>query len=181
MSRLKDKYEKEIVASLKKELGIDNKLAVPKLKKVVVNVGIGAIHKSKESIKQAREDLAKITGQAPSVREAKNAVASFSLRRGAPVGLKVTLRGVRMYDFLDRLFSVVLPRLRDFRGVPLGSFDNRGNYTLGVEEQGVFPEVDISKSGSRGLEVTIVTSTDDKKKAKKLLSALGMPFEKKDK
>ena len=181
MSRLKEKYKKDIVPKLAKEFEIKNNLSVPKITKVVVNVGVGAISKNKESLKQAKEDLGKITGQAPTLREAKKAVASFGIRWGAPVGFKVTLRGTRMYDFLDRLFSIVLPRLRDFRGAPLTSFDKQGNYTLGIEEQGVFPEVDIAKSGSRGLEVTIVTNTDNKKKSKRLLEELGMPFAKKNK
>lgn len=179
MSRLKEKYEKEVQDKLASEFSIKNKMALPKITKVVVNTGIGDVIKNKEALKQAKEDLAKITGQAPSVREAKHAVASFSLRAGMPVGLKVTLRGRRMYDFLDRLFSVVLPRLRDFRGLSLKSFDQGGNYTLGIEEHTVFPEIDLTKSGTRGLEVTIVTNTKDKKKAKRLLELMGMPFEKK--
>ncbi len=178
MSKLKTKYEKEIVVQLTKEFGIKNKMAAPKLVKVVVNVGVGDTLKNKEALVQAREDLAKITGQAPSVRAAKRAVASFSIRSGMPVGLKVTLRGVKMYEFLDRLFSIVLPRLRDFRGLSLKAFDGSGNYTLGIEENTVFPEVDIAKSGTRGLEVTIVTNTNDDNKAKRLLELLGMPFEK---
>ena len=178
MSRLKEKYEKEVQDKLTSEFSIKNKMSLPKITKVVVNTGIGDVIKNKEALKQAKEDLAKITGQAPSVRKAKHAVASFSLRVGMPVGLKVTLRGRRMYDFLDRLFSVVLPRLRDFRGLSLKSFDQGGNYTLGIEEHTVFPEIDLTKSGNRGLEVTIVTNTKDKKKAKRLLELMGMPFEK---
>jgi large subunit ribosomal protein L5 len=178
MSRLKKKYKKQVVLQLANELGIKNHMAVPKIVKVVVNMGIGETSKNKKILVQARRDLAAISGQAPSVRLAKAAVASFSIRRGMPVGLKVTLRGGRMYDFLDKLFSIVLARLRDFRGVPLSSFDENGNYTLGISEQSVFPEVDIGKSIPRGLEVTIVTSTDDVAKSRKLLEALGMPFEK---
>lgn len=178
MSRLKEKYEKEIQDKLASEFSIKNKMALPKITKVVINTGIGDVIKNKEALKQAKEDLAKITGQTPSVREAKHAVASFSLRAGMPVGLKVTLRGRRMYDFLDRLFSVVLPRLRDFRGLSLKSFDQGGNYTLGIEEHTVFPEIDLANFSTRGLEVTIVTNTKDKKKAKRLLELMGMPFEK---
>ncbi|MFV1917225.1 MAG: 50S ribosomal protein L5 [Patescibacteria group bacterium] len=178
MSRLKEKYEKEVVSSFKSEFGIKKSLGVPRVTKVVVNAGVGAISNNKEALKQAKDDLAKITGQSPSVCEARKAVSSFSIMRGAPVGLKVTLRGIRMYDFLDRLFSVVLPRIRDFRGLSLKSFDKKGNYTLGIEELAVFPEVDIAKATSSGLEITIVTSANDKKTAKRLLDLLGMPFEK---
>ena len=178
--RLKEKYEKEVVPRLLEELGANNEMAVPKITKIVVNQGIGEIAKNKEVLAQAKADLAAITGQAPSIRPARVSVASFSIRRGMPVGLKVTLRGRRMYDFLDRLFSIVLPRLRDFRGVSLKSFDKEGNYSLGIEEYIVFPEVDIAKSGARGLEITIVTDTDDKEIAKRLLELLGMPFEKEE-
>ena len=178
MGRLQEKYNKEIVSQLTSEFDIENKLAAPRVTKVVVNSGVGEASKSKDLLARTKEDLAKITGQAPSVRQARRAVASFSIRKGMPVGLKVTLRGKRMYDFLDRLFSVVLPRLRDFRGVPLKGFDKGGNYSLGITEHTVFPEIDLAKSGARGLEVTIVTSTNNKKKAKRLLELLGMPFEK---
>ncbi len=178
MSRLKNKYHKEIVNKLSKEFDIKNKLAVPRVSKVVVNMGIGDAAKNKELLKAAKENLSKITGQLPSVRPAKLSVASFSIRAGVPVGLKVTLRGDRMYNFLDRLFSIVLPRLRDFRGVSLKSFDKNGNYSLGIVDQSVFPEVEMGKAGSRGLEVTIVTDTNNVKKSKRLLTLLGMPFQK---
>ncbi len=181
MNRLKEKYEKEIVKSLAAEFDIKNLLAVPKISKVVVNMGIGDAAKNKELLEAAKEDLAKITGQLPSVRPAKLSVASFGIREGVPVGLKVTLRGGRMYDFLDKLFSIVLPRLRDFRGVPLKSFDRYGNYSLGITEHTVFPEIEMGKIGARGLEVTIVTDTKDVKKSKRLLTLLGMPFQKNDK
>jgi large subunit ribosomal protein L5 len=178
MNRLKTKYEKEILPQLAREFGIKNRMAVPKVTKIVVNQGTGDISKNKELLAQAKENMAKITGQAPSVRQASVSVASFSIRRGMPVGLKVTLRGARSYDFLDRLISIVLPRLRDFRGLSRKSFDKSGNYTLGIDELTVFPEIDIAKAGPSGLEVTIVTSTGDTKKAEKLLELLGMPFEK---
>lgn len=181
MNRLKEKYEKEVVAQLLKELGVKNRMAAPRVVKVIVNMGTGDALKNKELLAQAKLDLAKITGQAPSVRPAKAAVASFSIRRGMPVGLKVTLRGEKMYDFLDKLFSIVLPRLRDFRGVSLKSFDKEGNYTIGISEHSVFPEVDIGKLRARGLEVTIVTSADDVEKSRRLLELLGMPFEKNEK
>lgn len=178
--RLKEKYEKEIIPSLIKEYGISNKMAVPKVTKVVINTGIGDASKSKELFKQAKDDLAAITGLAPSVRAAKASYASFSIRKGVPVGLKVTLRGRRMYHFLDKLFSIVLPRLRDFRGLSYDSFDKNGNYSLGIEEHTVFPSIDIGKSKAIGIEVTIVTDTNDGKKAKRLLELLGMPFQKKE-
>lgn len=180
MNRLKEKYEKEIVPALAKDLGVDNKLVLPKITKVVVNVGVGEAAKNKEVLSQLKRDLAAVTGQLPQVRSARVSVASFSIRRGMPVGLKTTLRGEKMYSFLDKLFSVVLPRLRDFRGVSLKSFDRQGNYTLGLEDHAVFPEIDLAKSQSRGLEISIVTSTDDRKKARRLLELMGMPFEKND-
>jgi large subunit ribosomal protein L5 len=178
MNRLKEKYIKEIAPALTEEFKIENKMAVPSVVKVTVNSGIGSIVKNKEQVESLKNDLATILGQVPQVRSAKVSVASFSLRRGMIVGLKTTLRGDRMYSFLDRLFSIVLPRLRDFRGLSLKSFDKRGNYTLGIEEHTVFPEVDLVKSVPHGLEITIVTSTVDKNKSKRLLELLGMPFEK---
>jgi len=178
--RLKEKYEGEIIEKLAQEFGITNKMAVPKVNKVIVNMGIGDAVKDKGVLEQARNDLAAITGQLPTTRAAKVSVASFSLRQGMPVGLKVTLRRDRMYAFLDKLFSVVLPRLRDFRGVSVKSFDKNGNYTLGIEESMVFPEIDLAKTKPRGLEITVVTSTDDNKKARALLKYLGMPFVKED-
>lgn len=176
--RLKEKYESEVVGKLSKELGINNKMAIPKILKVIVNMGVGDAVKDKGVLEQARNDLAAITGQLPTTRAAKLSVASFGVRQGMPVGLKVTLRGDRMYAFLDKLFSIVLPRLRDFRGVSIASFDKSGNYSLGIEESTVFPEIDFAKTKPRGLEITIVTSVDDSKKARKLLKYLGMPFEK---
>jgi len=180
MSRLKEKYSKKVVPELKKELAITNNMAVPRVEKVVVNMGVGDTLKSKEALNRAKEDLAAITGQAPSVREARRDVAGFSIRKGMPVGLKATLRGVRMYDFLDRLFAIVLPRLRDFRGLKLKGFDGRGNYSLGIEDHTVFPEIDLTKSGTKGLEITIVTNTNENDKSKRMLELLGMPFEKEE-
>ena len=178
MSRLKKKYDKEIVSKLSKEFGVDNKMAISKITKVVVNTGIGNASKNKQLLAQVKSDLAAITGQLPQIRKAKLSVASFSIREGMPVGMKVTLRGDRMYSFLDKLFSVVLPRLRDFRGLSRKSFDGNGNYTIGIEDYSVFPEMDATSTQSRGLEVSIVTSTNDKAQAEKLLELLGMPFEK---
>ncbi|MFI5241056.1 MAG: 50S ribosomal protein L5 [Microgenomates group bacterium] len=177
MNRLKEKYQKEIKAELAKELGIKNPLAVPKLVKVVVNMGVGSFIKNQSGMEALRKDLAMITGQNPSVRSAKTSIASFAIRTGMPVGLSSTLRGDRMYSFLDRLFSIVLPRLRDFRGIPTKSFDQSGNYTLGVLEHTVFPEIDLSKSApAHGMEITIVTTAKDKEASKKLLELLGCPF-----
>jgi large subunit ribosomal protein L5 len=178
MPRLKEKYLKEVIPNLKTDLKVKNVSAVPKISKVVVNMGIGEITKNREMIEQARKDLAAITGQLPSIRQAKISVASFGIRQGQPIGLAVTLRGEKMYSFLDKLFSIVLPRLRDFRGVPSTGFDKRGNYTLGVREHSVFPEIDVVKSQARGLEITIVTTTNDNEAARELLVKLGMPFEK---
>jgi large subunit ribosomal protein L5 len=179
MNRLKEKYQKEIVEKLAKDLETKNVFAIPRLEKIVVNMGVGNTLKNKEQLGQLKKDLMAITGQMPSDREARVSVASFSIRRGMIVGLKVTLRGERMYSFLDRLVSIVLPRLRDFRGVSKQSFDNAGNYTLGIVEHSVFPEIDITKTQPHGLEVTIVSSAKNKEEAYKLLNYLGMPFEKK--
>lgn len=181
-SRLRKKYEEEIVTKLMKEFGIKSRLAVPRVEKVVVNSGIGEATKNKDLVAAFSKDMEAITGQKPSVRKARISVASFGVREGMPVGLKVTLRGNRMYDFLDKLFSITFPRLRDFRGVSDKKFDTFGNYTLGFEEQTMFPEIDLSKMVKPfGLEITIVTSTKDQKIAKKLLTLMGMPFEKKEK
>ena len=177
MNRLKEKYIKEVFPKLVSE-GKINKMAVPRITKVVINAGIGEAVKNKEILEQMKKDLSIIIGQIPQVRPAKKSVVSFGLRRGLPVGLKVTLRKQRMYSFLDRLFAIVLPRLRDFRGVPLRGFDKSGNYTLGITEHTVFPEIDLTKSQPRGLEITIVTSSPDIKKSRQLLELLGMPFEK---
>lgn len=176
--RLKEKYEKEVKGELAKEFGVKNKLATPKLVKIVVNMGVGEAAKNQQAMDALKRDIAAITGQAPSIRNARVSIASFSLRAGMPVGLAVTLRGEKMYSFFDRLVSIVLPRLRDFRGVPVKSFDKSGNYTLGFAEHTVFPEIDPAKSANaHGMEVTIVTNAGDAEKSKKLLELLGMPFE----
>ncbi|MGA3291755.1 MAG: 50S ribosomal protein L5 [Candidatus Microgenomates bacterium] len=181
MGRLQEKYEKEVKGTLAKEFGIKNGLATPRVEKVVINMGIGSIAKNQQQLDALKKDLAVVAGQAPSVRNAKVSIASFSLRAGMPVGLSVTLRKERMYAFLDKLFSIVLPRLRDFRGVSLKSFDKIGNYTLGFEEHTVFPEIDPTKSANaHGLEVTIVTTAKDKEQAKRLLELLGCPFVKEE-
>ena len=162
-----------------KELGIKNKLAVPKVEKIILGMGLGMATQDKSLIEKASQDLAVITGQKPLVTKARQSIATFKLRQGDPIGVKVTLRRQRMYDFLEKLFQIVIPRLRDFRGLSPKQFDGRGDYTLGLKEQIVFPEVDYAKIDKiRGLEITVVTSTDDNAQAKLLLSKLGMPFEK---
>lgn len=178
-ARLKEEYQKEVVKKLVEEFEIKNVMQVPKIEKVVVNSGVGDAQKNKEGFERMKNDIASITGQYPGVRKARVSVASFGLRKGSPVGLKVTLRGAKMYDFLDKLFSIVLPRLRDFRGAKRDSFDKNGNYTLGVVEHNIFPEIDITKSGSRGLEISIVIKSDSTAQSFRLLELLGMPFEKK--
>lgn len=180
INRLKEKYEKKVVPELKKTLGIKNKMALPRIKKVVVNMGVGDALKNKEQMEQYKKDIMAITSQKPSERAARVSVSSFGLRKGMKVGLKVTLRGERMYAFLDRLFSIVLPRLRDFRGLPTKTFDNQGNYTLGIEEHTVFPEIDVAKSQAHGLEMTIVVSGKNKDNSQKMLGLMGMPFEKEE-
>jgi len=178
-SQLFEKYQKEVAPKIAAEFGIKNKMAVPHIDKVVLNVGIGEIAKNKESLELAKKDLAEITGQLPSIRPAKISVATFSIRAGMPVGLSVTLRGEQMYAFLHRLISITLPRFRDFRGVSAKSFDEGGNYTMGIEEYSVFPEIDLTKPHAlKGLEITIVVKGSDKEKSRKLLEYLGMPFEK---
>lgn len=179
MNNLKTKYEKEIKAKLASELGLKNLMSIPKVSKIVINMGIGVIARNKILLEETIKELAIISGQKPAVRKARVSVASFNLRKGMPVGLTVTLRGIKMYDFLAKLISIVLPRIRDFRGVSQGSFDGHGNYTLGISEHNVFPEIDTAKiSGLKGLEITIVTSSKDKDKSRRLLECLGMPFKK---
>jgi large subunit ribosomal protein L5 len=178
-NRFIEKYQKEVAPALAAEFEIKNKMAVPMVNKVVVNLGIGEVAKNEQALEGLKRDLAAITGQAPSVRLAKKSIAAFGIRTGMPVGLSTTLRGVRMYSFLDRLFSIVLPRLRDFRGISAKSFDKFGNYTLGLVEHTVFPEIDTAKASSaHGLEITIVTTAKDAEKSKRLLELLGCPFEK---
>jgi len=180
-ARLQEKFEKEVKGILAKEFDIKNVNAIPGVAKVVVNMGVGNAAKNQQQMDNLKRDIAAITGQTPSVRNAKVSIASFSLREGMPVGLSVTLRGERMYSFLDRLFSIALPRLRDFRGISLKSFDKRGNYTLGFEEHTVFPEIDPAKAAApHGLEITIVTTAGDAEKSKRLLELLGCPFVKEE-
>lgn len=179
MSKLKKKYEQEIRPKLAKEFGLRNLLAVPRVLKIVVNVGAKQMAKDKGEVEKISQNLALITGQKPQVCRAKRSIAGFKLAKGDPVGLKTTLRRERMYDFLEELIKVVLPRIGDFQGVSLKSFDGQGNYTLGISEHLVFPEVDYGKLDKiHGLEITIVTNAKDDKKAQRLLEELGVPFEK---
>jgi len=179
MSNLRKKYQQEIVPKLTKEFGLKNILSTPKIEKVVVNIGIGEAAQDKNLLDLTTQYLATITGQRPKITRARKAIAGFKLKTGDPIGLMVTLRGERMYDFLEKLFKIVLPRLRDFQGVSLKSFDGRGNYNLGLSELTVFPEVEYGKiSRVWGLEITIVTNAGGDEKAKRLLEELGMPFEK---
>lgn len=181
MTLLFKHYQEKVAPKLVSEFGLDNPMAAPKLTKVVVNMGIGDIKDDREGREKVVSEFAAITGQRPAIRPAKRSIAGFGVRQGEPVGLTTTLRGKRAYAFLEKLFNVVLPRLRDFRGVSRKSFDEKGNFTLGITEHTVFPEVDLGKvSKVRGLEVTIVTSTPDKERARRLLEELGMPFEKEE-
>jgi large subunit ribosomal protein L5 len=181
MPRLREKYEQEIAPELLQEFDYSNVMQVPRVEKVVVNIGIGEAITDGKAIDHASNDLRLITGQQPIVLKAKKSVAAFRLREGMPVGLKVTLRGPRMWYFLDKLVSVALPRIRDFRGVPEKAFDGHGNYTLGLREQLIFPEIDYDQiDKTRGMEVTIVTSAKTDDEARSLLARLGMPFRKKE-
>ena len=177
MSQLKQRYTTEVIPALKSEFGYSNAMQVPRLEKIVVNIGLGEALTNAKAVDAAVGDLALITGQRAIVTKAKKSIATFKVREGNPIGAKVTLRGERMWDFLERLTRVALPRIRDFRGVSGKSFDGRGNYTLGMKEQLSFPEVEFDKIDRlRGLEVTIVTTAKSDEESKKLLSMLGMPF-----
>ena len=179
MENLLTKFNTKIIGDLDKELGIKNKLGVPRLKKIVVNMGIKDALSDKKNIEIAEEVLSQITGQKPKITKAKKSISTFKLREGDRIGVMVTLRGKRMYDFYEKLVNIVLPRLRDFRGVSTKSFDGRGNYSLGFSESIVFPEIDPAKVEKvQSLEVTIVTSAHNNKEAESLLRALGMPFAK---
>jgi large subunit ribosomal protein L5 len=177
MARLKEKYRKEIAPALAKEFGIENVMAIPKIEKVVVNMGMGEAIANSKILDTAVEELRSVTGQKPVVTKAKKSIAAFKLRQGMNIGTMVTLRGDRMYEFLDRLISVALPRVRDFRGISGKAFDGRGNYTLGIREQLIFPEIDFNKvDKTRGMNISIVTTASTDEQARSLLKALGMPF-----
>ncbi len=176
-ARLKDKYTSEIKSALQKELGIENTMAVPRLEKIVINMGLGEATQNVKIMDPLIADLGAIAGQKPVVTKAKKSIAAFKLREGMPIGAMVTLRGDKMYEFLDRLIAVALPRVRDFRGVSSKSFDGRGNYTLGLRDQLIFPEIDYAKvDKTKGMNVTIVTTAADDNGARTLLKHFGMPF-----
>ncbi len=179
MSRLKERYRKEVVPGLMERYGYKNVMQVPRLEKVVLNIGVGEAIQNAKALEAAENDLMAISGQHPVTTRAKKSIAAFKLRAGMPVGLRVTLRGERMYEFLDKLMNIVLPRIREFQGVSPQSMDGRGNYTLGLKEQVIFPEIDYDKIDKlRGLEVSIITNAKTDEEARHLLEILGMPFSK---
>jgi large subunit ribosomal protein L5 len=177
MARLKDRYREEVAPALKERFGIENPMRVPRLEKIVVNIGVGEAAQNSRALDGAMEDLARITGQKAQMRRARKSIAGFKIREGMPVGARVTLRGERMWEFLDRLISIALPRVRDFRGVSPNSFDGHGNYALGLREQLIFPEISYDAiDATRGLDVAVVTTTESDEEARELLRLLGMPF-----
>jgi large subunit ribosomal protein L5 len=177
MNRLKDKYQKEVAPTLRKEFGYKNVMAIPKVQKVVINMGLGEATQNAKIADTGADELSRITGQKAVIRRATKSIAQFKLRQGMPVGAMVTLRGEQMYEFLDRLISIALPRVRDFRGVSPKGFDGRGNYTLGLRDQLIFPEIDYMKvDKARGMNVSVVTSARTDEEARKLLQLMGMPF-----
>lgn len=180
MSRLKDKYQAEVISKLKEELGVKNVMAIPVLKKVVINVGVGEAKDNQAILDKVVENITALSGQKPVIRRAKGSISGFKLAKGQPVGVMVTLRGERMYQFLDKLFTIVLPKVRDFRGVSDKAFDRQGNFTLGLAEQTIFPEVSFQSAASgskiKGLEISIISTSKSKEEGKRLLELLGMPF-----
>jgi large subunit ribosomal protein L5 len=176
-TRLKDKYTNDVIPALKKEFGYTNVMAVPKIEKVVINMGLGEATSNAKIVDVGADELGRITGQRPVTRRAKKSIAAFKVRKGQPVGTMVTLRGERMWEFLDRLMSIALPRVRDFKGVSPKGFDGRGNYTLGLKDQLLFPEIDYMKvDKARGMNVSVVTTAKTDEEARKLLQFIGMPF-----
>src|SRR5690554_2112225 len=179
MNRLKEKFQKEITPALMSKFNYKSVMQVPKVEKIVINMGVGDAVQNAKVLDNAVEELALLSGQKPVVTRAKNSIAGFKLREGMPIGAKVTLRGQRMYDFLDKLINVTLPQVRDFRGISPKAFDGRGNYTLGLKEQLVFPEIDYDKVDKvRGMDVVIVTTANTDEEARELLTRMGMPFRK---
>ncbi len=177
MARLREKYTEEVVPQLEKEFELGNPMQIPRIEKVTCNIGIGEASRNAKLLDMATEQLTNITGQRPVIRRARKSIAAFKLREGMPVGAKVTLRGERMFEFLDRLICIGLPRVRDFRGISASSFDGRGNYTLGIRDILIFPEVDYQKvEGTLGMNITITTSAPTDDQARALLAGLGMPF-----
>jgi large subunit ribosomal protein L5 len=176
-ARLKERYQKEVAPAIAKEFGIKNPMAIPRVQKVVLNMGMGEAIANAKILDTAADELRAVTGQKPVITKAKKSIASFKLRQGMPIGVMVTLRGDRMYEFLDRLVSIALPRVRDFRGVSPKAFDGRGNYTIGVREQLIFPEIDFNKVEKlRGMNISIITTARNDEQARALLKGLGMPF-----
>ena len=176
-ARLRERYQKEVAPAIAKEFGIKNPMAVPRVEKIVLNMGMGEAIANNKILDTATDELRAVTGQKPVITKAKKSIASFKLRQGMPIGVMVTLRGDRMYEFLDRLVSIALPRVRDFRGVSPKAFDGRGNYTIGVREQLIFPEIDFNKVDKlRGMNISIVTTAKTDEQARALLKGLGMPF-----
>lgn len=179
MARLKDIYRSKVVSELKKEYGYKNPMAVPKIKKVVVSMGLGKALQDKKFLEMARKDLTMITGQLPEVCKARKSVSNFKVREGDKTGLRVTLRGARMYEFLDRLINLAIPRVRDFRGLNPNAFDGRGNYSMGFTEQSIFPEIDPAQvEFQQGMNITVVTSAKSNDEARSMLQLFGMPFKK---
>ena len=177
MARLREKYKNEIAPALAKEFDIKNPMAIPRIEKIVVNMGLGEASANSKILDVAAEELKAITGQKPVITKAKKSIAAFKLRQGMSIGTMVTLRGSRMYEFLDRLISIALPRVRDFRGISAKAFDGRGNYTLGIREQLIFPEIDFNKvDNTRGMNISIVTTARNDEEARSLLKSMGMPF-----
>ena len=177
MTRLKDRYVKEVVPALRTEFGYRNVMAVPKIDKIVVNMGLGEATQNVKIVDTGSDELGRITGQKPVVRRAKKSIAQFKVRKGMPIGVMVTLHGERMYEFLDRLITIALPRVRDFRGVSSSGFDGRGNYTLGLRDQLMFPEIDYMKvDKGRGMNISVVTTARTDQEARRLLQLMGMPF-----
>ena len=177
MSRLKDRYQKDVVGALQKEFGYANVMAVPKIQKVVVNMGLGEATANAKIVDAGADELTRISGQKAVVTRAKKSIAQFKVRQGQPIGTMVTLRGERMWDFLDRLIAIALPRVRDFRGVSGKGFDGRGNYTLGLKDQIIFPEIDYMKvDKNRGMNISVVTTAKTDEEARRLLQLMGMPF-----
>jgi len=181
MARLKDLYKSKVAQELTKEFGYENSMAVPQMKKIVVSMGVGRAAQDKKFLELAKKDLTMITGQMPVVCKAKKSVSNFKVREGMETGLKVTVRGVRMYEFMDRLISLAIPRVRDFRGLNDRSFDGRGNYSMGLAEQSVFPEINTAKMEfQQGMNITFVTTAKTDEEARKLLELFGMPFRKRE-
>ena len=177
MEILKEQYEKEIVPALMKKFNYKSVIEVPKLDKIVINIGLGDVKENPKDLENAIKDLEQITGQKPIITKSKKAIAAFKLRAGVPIGCKVTLRQGKMYDFANKLFNVALPRVRDFRGIPADSFDGRGNYSMGIKEQLIFPEIEYEKVDRvRGMDIIFVTTAKTDEEAKELLKLLGMPF-----